>query len=580
MLKVWIAPLLGLFASILFIFANAAPAKATRSLVQSTGALQSVRMTVPRDLSDVIDRGITGLKFEDPILRAKTLSQARIYLKARKHGSSKDISKFVAQCLSERAENPFCMYEVQTLSDDDSTKPFDETRLRPSIFSISTDLQDGDLKKLATYSSAELARGVNQYSDFQPLIGLIEKVIASSDCTAGDLAWALAGKAEENFPEAKFVDYSSKLHRKAAACANDMNSSKSRFRFALISIWQNKCAEAEPELKKLADVADTHFSARAKYWRYHCANVTKNETLKKEMRDQLWSMHLLTFHNLAVNGNDSRFEKMLADAPKPMVSFRTLMRPDLNNQIRAVETLVDLGESRFAAAYADKLVAKLTSTEPEVRLYMAALMHRAGETIPKFKILSSLFQNFHRMISRETLGLLFPKRFHDQVQSHTKSRDIDPFMILSLIRQESAFNIRAHSPAGARGLMQVMPATARSIASVRSHRLFDPETNIRVGTKYFTHRLSQYNNDVELTLAAYNAGAGRVDRWVKRYPLSNKMLFMDLVPFRETRDYISSILRNYYWYSMLYKVQNDTSVAAILNANAGASAVRPASLHE
>jgi hypothetical protein len=79
--------------------------------------------------------------------------------------------------------------------------------------------------------------------------------------------------------------------------------------------------------------------------------------------------------------------------------------------------------------------------------------------------------------------------------------------------------------------------------------------NVKIGTKYFAQRLREYSGDVELTLAAYNAGANRVESWVKRYPTDNKILFLDLMPFKETRDYVSSILRNYYWYTRIYGVE-------------------------
>ncbi|MDN8867430.1 transglycosylase SLT domain-containing protein, partial [Staphylococcus aureus] len=85
-------------------------------------------------------------------------------------------------------------------------------------------------------------------------------------------------------------------------------------------------------------------------------------------------------------------------------------------------------------------------------------------------------------------------------------------------------------------LMQVMPTTARMIQKVTKSQLLKPEVNVAIGTKYFLKRLNQFGGDVELTLAAYNAGAGRVDQWLKRYPTDNKMLFLDFIPFRETRE--------------------------------------------
>jgi soluble lytic murein transglycosylase len=149
------------------------------------------------------------------------------------------------------------------------------------------------------------------------------------------------------------------------------------------------------------------------------------------------------------------------------------------------------------------------------------------------------------------MRLYFPLWFFDLVQPQS-GEELDPLLVTALIRQESAFNIHAQSRVGARGLMQLMPATARMLAPVRKSKLFDPKTNITLGTQYLRKRLAQYNGDVELTLAAYNAGSSRVDEWKRRYPTDNRILFIDLIPFKETRDYVSSILRNYYWYTKLY----------------------------
>jgi soluble lytic murein transglycosylase len=73
-----------------------------------------------------------------------------------------------------------------------------------------------------------------------------------------------------------------------------------------------------------------------------------------------------------------------------------------------------------------------------------------------------------------------------------------------------------------------------------------------LGVKFFSSLLDRFSGDAELALAAYNAGPERVDSWLKRYPVANRALFVDLIPFRETRDYVSLIARNYYWYQALY----------------------------
>jgi soluble lytic murein transglycosylase len=103
------------------------------------------------------------------------------------------------------------------------------------------------------------------------------------------------------------------------------------------------------------------------------------------------------------------------------------------------------------------------------------------------------------------------------------------------------------------GLMQLMPGTARLMdRRVRKKDLIKPEVNIRLGVRYFQMLVDRFNGDVELALASYNAGSEVVDRWQRRYPTQNRLLFLDLMPYAETRNYVTLIGRNYYWYSKIY----------------------------
>ncbi|MEK7357633.1 MAG: lytic transglycosylase domain-containing protein, partial [Bdellovibrionota bacterium] len=336
-------------------------------------------------------------------------------------------------------------------------------------------------------------------------------------------------------------------------CGADFAAAQASFRLGLISVWQSKCTEVEPLMKKVESVPEaSQYHARAKYWRHHCAGVVKNEKLQNEMREALVKQHPMSFQNLALNGmDDTMMSRVMSAEDTQTVTYRSVVRPDLNEILRGAEALERLGEPVLAGDFIDRQLAELNSIEPETRLYIAVLLDRMTITLTKFKVMSSLFQDAPRLVSRGTMQMMFPLQFAHAVRS--QSKDIDPLLVLALMRQESAFNTQAVSLVGARGLMQVMPATARSIASVRAAKLFDPKTNIGVGTKYLQRQLVQFRGDVELTLAAYNAGPSRVDRWTKRYPTENKFLFLDFIPFKETREYVSSILRNYYWYVRLYQ---------------------------
>jgi soluble lytic murein transglycosylase len=403
-------------------------------------------------------------------------------------------------------------------------------------------------------------------------------VIAKNDCVPSGVSAALGFKLEENFPKAESVELVKKLYRKGADCGKNAASAHAAFRLSLIHIWQNRCADIPELVAKIeATPEGAQYQARARYWRYHCAGVVGTETEKRNAKAVLTRHHPFSFQALAAMGADELALARLVRSQPPQVSMRSVVRPDLNPMIRASEALFQIGSSQFAAELLDRSTNEVGTLEPEVRLYLAVLLNRTHHALPKFKILTALFQDDMRMVSVDTLKLMFPLWYYDNVKSSMKT--VDPLLVLSLMRQESAFNREAKSIAGARGLMQVMPATARMVASVRAHRLDDPTTNIAVGVKYLLKRLDQYSGDVELTLAAYNAGFARVDDWRRRYPTENKMLFLDFIPFKETREYVSAILRNYYWYTKLYSpvlaptVAAESKINAIIGAQAGIAAV-------
>lgn len=112
--------------------------------------------------------------------------------------------------------------------------------------------------------------------------------------------------------------------------------------------------------------------------------------------------------------------------------------------------------------------------------------------------------------------VLYPLEYQDSIAKYAKERSLDPNFVCAVIYTESRFNYDSVSGAGATGLMQIMPATASGIAERLGEpkgNLLDPDTNIRYGTQYLREQLDTYNNDVDLVLAAYNAGGGRAVAW-------------------------------------------------------------------
>ena len=154
-------------------------------------------------------------------------------------------------------------------------------------------------------------------------------------------------------------------------------------------------------------------------------------------------------------------------------------------------------------------------------------------------------------------GIFFPRQYENLILTYSKEQEVDPGLVLALIREESFFRSDARSPANAYGLMQLLHGTAREIANgsnlkVKAKDLYDPEINIRLGLQYLKTLLDRYDGRLYLALAAYNAGPHRVDQWLQDFPDAGEEEFIEMIPFTETRTYVKNILRNYFFYRYYY----------------------------
>lgn len=154
--------------------------------------------------------------------------------------------------------------------------------------------------------------------------------------------------------------------------------------------------------------------------------------------------------------------------------------------------------------------------------------------------------------------LLFPLPYQKDLVRCARQRNLDPYMVAALIRQESEFNPQALSRAHAYGLTQVVPSTGRALArraGVRrfsNRALFQPSLNLKLGTYYLRSLLDQWGGKWEQTLASYNAGKSRVSDWLGWNSYQEPAEFVESIPFTETRDYVQAVLRNAAVYRELY----------------------------
>lgn len=155
---------------------------------------------------------------------------------------------------------------------------------------------------------------------------------------------------------------------------------------------------------------------------------------------------------------------------------------------------------------------------------------------------------------KDDLHLRFPKAHAHLILKEARRTGIDPAWIFAVTRQESAFVADARSRAGALGLMQVMPSTARMVAKQAkmplqySSELFDAEKNIRLGSLYLKMMLEQYQKNPVLATAAYNAGPGRVRQWLPQQNMPADH-WIEIIPYKETRSYVQNVLT----YTLIYQ---------------------------
>ena len=157
------------------------------------------------------------------------------------------------------------------------------------------------------------------------------------------------------------------------------------------------------------------------------------------------------------------------------------------------------------------------------------------------------------------LKKIYKLEYSEYVYKYAEENEIDPYLIFSIIKAESNFQRNIESSSGAIGLMQLMEATAIEMANeigedvVVKEALYNPEINIKIGTNYYSYLIERYNGNEELALAAYNAGMGNVDKWIKERIIKEDGSDLENIPYKETNNYVRKILRNYRIYQSLYK---------------------------
>jgi len=422
---------------------------------------------------------------------------------------------------------------------------------RSFVSTLQKQLQSESFSELSLYSLESSLQFFGRAKKAE-LQSYAQTLLRDQSCSTLQMKHALATALEDELPDDQVRGQILALYAQNSQCPASKAMALSSYRAAMLHLLNQDCGRALPFLDKVSRATEDHLKPRSLYWAWKCQGESPSQKAKVSAQLPYFSYHRLLIEGLlAQSAPISPFEK---DSSQEILRTRvrrdSYRNPLLSNAARLAEKMMANHEPQKARIILEKIrVERVQEVEPEFQVYWGFLLHQAQSGIRKFQILASVVNTYPQFRSRTVKSMLFPTWYFEHVEANTKT--LDPWLIQALIRQESAFDPQARSRVGATGLMQLMPSTARRIARLNKSQLKDPASNVQVGIKFLEKLVEKFDGQVHLALAAYNAGPQRVEQWIKRYPTSDQLLFVDTIPYRETREYVAFILRNYHWYRTL-----------------------------
>jgi soluble lytic murein transglycosylase len=291
---------------------------------------------------------------------------------------------------------------------------------------------------------------------------------------------------------------------------------------------------------------------QATYWagRAHAA-LGDAENAGRRMNEVLRAEPLSYYASLAADFLGRDFPAITFGAPPP-VQYTA----DIDRGLHRVDLLRTIGWHYAADFESERLRHQYRSNDAALYTLAEALNQR-GITSAGIAIGWELHRRNGGWNDR-LARIIYPFPFRDLIEQEAERRSVDTFLAAGLIRQESMFHAGAVSPAGAIGLMQVMPETGRQIAANLGFDRFSaamltrPEINVQLGMTYLADLLRSHPDRIDAALAGYNAGPHRVDRWRQFPEWNDPHLFAERIPFAETRGYVKIVQTNARIYHALY----------------------------
>lgn len=337
-------------------------------------------------------------------------------------------------------------------------------------------------------------------------------------------------------------------------------ASEALFRLGLIQIREQHYATAAQLFDKLLQQNRPRWDLVARYWRVRALEKTDKAKFVAE-RDDLIQKYPFTYYGL----------KLKAERENGVLEFARSDRSPLETtdgklwlvgaQKKTWERFKKLSAEGWLLEAQAELAQLPAPQAPWALVEWARALAKAGQYPAAITLMSRALDKDETLRLPRYLEPIYPRAYSRYIEPESKEKGLDPVLVRSLIRQESAFGLRALSTSSAMGLMQMIPPTAREVAAemklavVIPDDMYKPEVNVPMGTHYLAKVLGDFGGNVPLALASYNAGPHKVKRWIAERPALDALkgremtswedeIWYDELPWSETSFYVKAILRN------------------------------------
>ena len=336
---------------------------------------------------------------------------------------------------------------------------------------------------------------------------------------------------------------------------------EAQWRLAWIRYLQGNYERAHAAFRRLAaDKGEGRYKTGAIYWQARAAQRLGRLDEARQIFSQILNGAEESYYKVPaarwLEKTGVAVEENKAVSPDPILEGDPALSPGQSFHLLRSRELALISLNQLAIAELDEIRNSINNDRSTkimlMREYARNGAYARSVALANQIPLSSDELNRHR----------YPLAFWEKIQKITDDGALDPYLLVSLIRQESIFDPKALSPASAFGLMQLLPSTAvRAAAQLglpppRPEELYEPELNLRLGTRYLKELLQRYSNNAVKAIAAYNAGENAVARWEKQITAEDEDEFIERIPYRETRLYVKLVLRNHRIYRKIYEIKN------------------------